>query len=65
MKLAAERSESPLQIGNIDVQFSRQTEEGEIVAVAAERQDLGALRAEVRVNRRASPASLAGLESWS
>ena len=65
MKLAAERSESPLQIGHVEVQFSRQTEEGEIVAVAAERQNLRALRAEVRVNRRASPASLAGLKSWS
>ena len=65
MKLAAEGSEPPLQIGHVDVQFSRQTEEGEIIAVAAERQNLRALRAEVGVNRRASTASLAGLKSWS
>ena len=50
MKLPAERAEALLEIGRVDVQLARQPEEREVVAVTAERQDLRALRTEVRVD---------------
>ena len=59
MKLAAQRAEPLLEIGRVEVQLARQPEEREVVAVAAERQDLRALRAEVHVDRRAAAAGAA------
>ena len=56
MKLPAERAEALLERGALQVQPVRQTHEGEVVAMSAERQDLRALRTEVGVDRRAAAA---------
>ena len=61
MKLAAERPEPLLELGRVEVQLARQAQESEVVAVPAERQDLRALRAEVRVDGRAAAAITADL----
>ena len=62
MKLAAQLAEAPLEIRAVDVQFSRQAEEAEVVAVAPEGQNFRALRAEVRVEGRAGAALAAHLK---
>jgi hypothetical protein len=56
MELAAERSEALLEIRRLDAELARQAEKAEVVAHAAERQELRALRAEVRVDRRTAAA---------
>ena len=60
MKLAAQFTKAPLEIARVDDQLSRQTEKRKIVAVAAEREDAAALRAEVLVDgsTRAAAAAL-------
>jgi hypothetical protein len=62
MKLTAQRPESLLEIRGGEVQPARQTEETEIVAVTAQREDLRALRAEMDVDRSAAAAVLARLK---
>ena len=53
---------SLLEIVDVEIQPARQTEKREVVAVAPDREDLRALRAEVRVDRRAAAAILADLK---
>ena len=62
MKLTAERSEAPFQIGGVEVQLPRQPEEAEIVGLTLERKDFRALWTEVRVERGARAAVAAGLQ---
>src|SRR5262245_5230636 len=54
MELPAQVAEAPLEIPWIEVQFPPQAEKRKVIAVAAERQNLGALRTEMRVDRRAT-----------
>ena len=61
MKLPAQRAETLLEIGDVEVQLARHAEKREVVALPAERQDLGALRTEVHVDRRAAAAGPADL----
>ena len=63
MELPAQLAEAPLEIGGVEIQLARQAEEREVVAVPAERQDLRALRTEVRVDRRAAAALATRLEA--
>src|SRR5262249_62303143 len=56
MKLPAEIAEALLELRGIEVQPARHAEKREVVAVAAEREDLRALRAEMRVDRGATAA---------
>src|SRR5262245_35075456 len=60
MKLAAQLAEAPLEIGRLDRQLPRQTEEREVVAMTAQRENAAALRTEVLVDRspRAAAAAL-------
>ena len=62
MKLSAEQPESRVQVGWVDIQLPWQAEEVEVVAVTAQREDFGALGAEVRVDWRPSAAALADLK---
>ena len=59
---AAERPEPLLEVLHVEVQPAAQAEEREVVAVAAERQDPVAARAEVHVHRRAGAAVLARVD---
>ena len=56
MKLPAERAEAPRELGGLQVEAVRQADEREVVAMPAERQNLRALRTEMRVNGRAAAA---------
>src|SRR5207247_9488761 len=62
MKLAAQLAEAPLEIAGVDDKTARQTEKRKVVAVASEREDAAALRAEVLVDgsARAAVAALNG-----
>src|SRR4029079_15531386 len=62
MKLPAERTKTALELRRIEVEPPRQPHEREIIAVPPEREDLGALRAEVPVDRRAAAAVTADLK---
>ncbi len=62
MKLPAQAAEPLLEIVGADVELARQPEKREVVAVPADRQDLRALRAEVRVDGRAAAAITADLK---
>jgi hypothetical protein len=53
------------ELRRLEIELPRQPEKTEVVAVPADRQDLGALRAEVRVHRRAAAAIATDLKSGS
>ena len=59
MELATQLTKPALEILSGDRQLARQSEKREVVAVAAERQDAAAVRAEVFVNRRAGATGAA------
>jgi hypothetical protein len=59
MELPAQLAKASLELVLRNRQLPRQAEEGEIVAVPAERQDATALRAEVLVNRSTGAAASA------
>src|SRR6185436_17507025 len=63
MKLAAERPEVLLEHRAVDSQLARQAKEGKVISLPPERQDLGALRAEVHVDRRTTAAGSADLKN--
>jgi hypothetical protein len=50
MELAAQLSETPLEILRVDQQLAGQTEKCEVVAVPAEREYTAALRTEVLID---------------
>jgi len=56
MKLAAQVAEPALEIVGVDDELARQAEKREVIAVAPEREDAAALRAEMVVDRRARAA---------
>ena len=59
MKLPLKLRQALLELGLLNRQLPRQTEEREVVAVTAKRQDAAALRAEVLVHRSPSAAAAA------
>ena len=61
MKLPAERAEVPVELGRVNRQPSRETHELEVIALASEGEDSGALRTEVDVYWSAAAAALADL----
>ena len=62
MKLPAQAAKPLLEIVGADVELARQPEKREVVTVPADRENLRALRAEVRVDRRAAAAVTADLK---
>jgi hypothetical protein len=64
VELAAERAKLLLEINRVEIQLARNTEERIVIALTAERQNLRALRTEVRIDRRAAPAAAAHLKRW-
>src|SRR6267378_3856943 len=62
MKLAAQRPESLLEIGEIEIQSPRHADERKVVALPPERQNPGALRTEVRIYRRSAAAASTNLD---
>src|SRR5262249_60529705 len=50
MELTAQAAEPLLEVVRVDAELARQAEKQEVVAVTADRQNLRALRAEVRVD---------------
>src|SRR5262245_21595985 len=62
MKLAAQRPEGLLEILCRQIELARKAQEGEVVAVPAERENLRALRTEMNVHGSAAAAAAADLK---
>src|SRR6187402_873072 len=63
VELPAERAKTLLEERRIELQLPRHAHEGEVVAVPSNRQNLGALRAEVHIHRSAAATVAADLQA--
>jgi hypothetical protein len=63
MELPAERPETLLENGRLEIQLARRAEEREVIAMPPDRQNLTALRAEMHVDGSAAAAISTNLKS--